>query len=83
MTPVSPQIVEWRRRAALGLLTREEMREAVTLLRGERLMSVQRSTAPKAPKVKVTKAKDAKALLADFAAQMKLPIDQGENNAGN
>lgn len=74
MTPVTPQGAEWRVKAAQGTLTREEMREAVTFLRADRLMSVSHSLAAKttkAAKAPKGKAKDCKALLADFAAQMK------------
>ena len=76
MTPITPQVAEWRVKAAQGTLTREEMREEVTFLRADRLMSVTCSLAAKTAKVEGKKrkgAKDCKALLADFASQMTLP----------
>jgi hypothetical protein len=59
------QVRVWRERAARGELTREEMREGVILLRGERQMSLE---VQKIKKVRVTKID---ALLNDFATQME------------
>lgn len=66
---IADKVRGWRDAAAKGTLSREEMREAIVLLRGDRKMAVVVGSIKKAVKEKgVT---NTKALLEDFASQMK------------
>lgn len=62
---INGKVREWREKAKAGLLTREEMREAVVLLREDRKMSVEVQA------IKKVKVSSVTALLDDFAKQMK------------
>lgn len=63
------KVREWRDAAVKGTLTREQMREAIVILRGDRKMAVVVGKIKKEAVAK--KVTDTKALLEDFASQMK------------
>jgi len=63
MTPeTSAQLQLWRQKAIEGTLTKEEMRDAIILLREDRVRAAATSTKAKAKKVSI----DAEALLGEL-----------------
>lgn len=66
MFDINSKVDEWKKKALAGTLTRDEMKEAIILLRGQRKMSVEVQAVKKEKAVKP----NVKSLLDDFASQM-------------
>lgn len=66
MFDINSKVDEWKKKALAGTLTRDEMKEAIILLRGQRKMSVEVQAVKKEKAIKP----NVKSLLDDFASQM-------------
>jgi hypothetical protein len=72
MFDINSKVDEWKKKALAGTLTRDEMKEAIILLRGQRKMSVEVQAVKKEKAVKP----NVKSLLDDFASQMTPKIKE-------